>query len=293
MREKFAVLRERYRVLFFSPVSHTQIVTPVRVLLLSRSDGQLYDEIMQMGARLRMRKDTKVWKLHEKYIIEPLLRTNLKQLLPSVDLSYELLQKLCAILDMITFEVRGARDVTLESGNDPSFILRGIYRHSALLVQSCIANSFLTIDAEFNIKLYAGQNIAKGETITYNNAIVMLGTKERREQLQKIKHVLCKCRRCLDPSELGTYMSSSKCTICKNGQLILCGHCTKGWTCENCDANFESEKVERLMEEAQQALMEGQNGEFGGFLLLFQTKVHYSNHFLSSCLPEQNFFILS
>lgn len=215
---------------------------------MSKSDGELYDEIMQMGARLRMRKDTKVWALHEKYIIKPLLASNLNESLPNLSLNHELLQKLCAILDMITFEVRGARDVTLDSGNDPSFVLRGIYRHSLLLVQSCIANSFLTIDAEFTIKLYAGQDIAKGKTISYNNAIVMLGTKERREQLQKLKHILCKCRRCLDPSELGTYMSSIKCTICEIGLLILCGHCAKGWTCENCDTNFDSEKVENLME---------------------------------------------
>lgn len=232
-----------------------QIVTPVRVLLLSISNPSFYDDIMQMSGRLHVRTDTNVSKCHQKFITDPLLAAGINELFPKLGIDLNLLQRLCAILDMICFEVRGARDVTLDSGNDPSFIQRSIYFHPALLVQSCIANSFLTIDAEFKVKLYAGQDIERGHIITYNNAIVMLSTRERREQLQKTKHILCECQRCVDPTELGTNIGSIKCTNCNSGYYRICECCEFSWTCQDCKHKVSSEKLENLLEEAKVSLM--------------------------------------
>lgn len=215
----------------------------------------MYDDIMQMGGRLHVRTDTNVAKCHQKFITDPLLAADIATLFPELNLDFNVLQRLCAILDMIAFEVRGARDVTLESGNDPSFVLRNIYLHPALLVQSCTANSFLTIDAEFNVKLYAGQDIAQGHVVTYNNAIVMLSTRERREQLQKTRHILCKCQRCLDPTELGTNIGSIRCGSCSTGFYSICECCEFSWACKDCQHKVSSEKLENILEAAKVSLM--------------------------------------
>lgn len=225
------------------------------MLLLSRTNKSFYDDIMQMGGRLHVRDDTNVAKCHQKFITDPLLSKNITTLFPDLNIDFNLLQKLCAILDMISLEVRGARDVTLDSGNDPSFIQRNIYLHPALLVQSCIANSFLTIDAEFNVKLYAGQDIDGGQVITYNNAIVMLSNRERRDQLQKTRHILCQCQRCLDPNELGTNIGLIRCSSCTSGFYYLCECCEFSYTCKDCNHKVSSEKLDAIVEEAKVSLM--------------------------------------
>lgn len=189
------------------------------MLLLSTTDKTLFDEIMKMESRLIARRGTNIWKLHEKYVVMPILTSNLKSLLPNVEkLDMELIQKICAILDINAIEVRGAREILPDkAGKDPSFILRGLYRHPALLVHNCLANSFMTIDADFNVKLYAGQDVQSGDIVSYNYAQVLLGTKERRSQLEKLKNFICNCKRCMDPQELGTFIGSVQCPSCRQG----------------------------------------------------------------------------
>lgn len=196
-----------------------QVVTPVRVLLLSNTDQELFEEIMKMEARLNARRNTNIWKLHEKYVVLPILNSKLNTLLPNIEkLDIELIQKVCSILDLNVIEVRGGRDLVPDkAGHDPSFILRGLYRHPSLLVHNCLANSFLSVDADFNVRLYAGQDIHQGDIIMYNYAQVLLGTKERRSQLEKLKIFICNCKRCMDPKELGTYIGSIKCLECQEG----------------------------------------------------------------------------
>lgn len=174
---------------------------------------------MKMESRLIARRGTNIWRLHEKYVVMPILTSNLKSLLPNVEnLDLKLIQQICAILDINAIEVRGAREILTDTAEkDPSFILRGLYRHPSLLVHNCLANSFMTVDADFNVKLYAGQDVQNGDIVSYNYAQVLLGTKERRSQLEKLKNFICNCKRCMDPQELGTFIGSVQCPSCQQG----------------------------------------------------------------------------
>lgn len=42
----------------------------------------------------------------------------------------------------------------------------------------------------------------------------------RRENLRYSKYFYCDCERCADPTELGTHLSSLKCTKCENGIIM-------------------------------------------------------------------------
>lgn len=50
---------------------------------------------------------------------------------------------------------------------------------------------------------------------TYTHSL--LPTMLRRDNLREGKFFDCECARCADPTELGTHMSSLKCTKCNNG----------------------------------------------------------------------------
>jgi hypothetical protein len=94
----------------FEPTRHyyltLQITTPLKVLLLKKKNPSLFAEIMKMEAHLKERENTELWKYHQKYVVNPLLEKIVKTNYdPEID--EELLQKVCGILDVNTFEIRG------------------------------------------------------------------------------------------------------------------------------------------------------------------------------------------
>lgn len=100
------------------------VVTPLRVLLLfyryaeqrkmnACVDADLksqIDEILSMESHCIKRKDSWIWKQHQKNTVEPLHSINIDGIFKSMDapwhLSDQFLQKICGILDVNTFEVR-------------------------------------------------------------------------------------------------------------------------------------------------------------------------------------------
>lgn len=62
--------------------------------------------------------------------------------------------------------------------------------------------------------------ITKGSTLYTSYAHTLDPTMLRREHLNLSKFFECDCARCADPTELGTHMSSLKCTKCDNGIIL-------------------------------------------------------------------------
>lgn len=65
-------------------------------------------------------------------------------------------------------------------------------------------------------------DIKKGEmiTIAYSSQDNLYGTLQRQISNEDVAHFVCNCRRCKDPTELGTYVSAIKCFSCKKGYLL-------------------------------------------------------------------------
>lgn len=62
--------------------------------------------------------------------------------------------------------------------------------------------------------------VTKGATLFTSYAHTLDPTLLRREHLHLSKFFECDCARCADPTELGTHMSSLKCTKCDNGLIL-------------------------------------------------------------------------
>lgn len=60
-------------------------------------------------------------------------------------------------------------------------------------------------------------DLKEGQQLNHSYTYTLSGTRYRQEHLKSGKFFICKCERCVDPTELGTHFSSFKCTKCESG----------------------------------------------------------------------------
>lgn len=114
------------------------------------------------------------------------------------------------------------------------------------LTHSCVRNT-IKLQKGDDEKLLATVNIPKGTILTefYNYVYVQWkGIMERRRYLFNAYHFLCKCIRCLDPTEFGTFASGIKCQRFLEDENKYCpgyylplqddGNIYQMWGCNNC-----------------------------------------------------------
>lgn len=184
--------------------------------------------------------------------------------------------------------------------------MRGLYSQAALLAHDCIGNTFITVDNARQLKIFAAVDIASGETI-YNNYTATLyvcvsfihekwritssfcifsffffgqGTEARQEHLMKGKYFRCECTRCIDPTELGTHLSSLKCQSCHIGSLIQMIGQSK-WMCLNCNASETNEKIDDILREIRhQVNNSGSQMDKIEMFIAKYSRVLHPNHYL-------------
>ncbi|KAG8322789.1 hypothetical protein J6590_015780 [Homalodisca vitripennis] len=78
----------------------------------------------------------------------------------------------------------------------------------------------------------------------------MNGTRSRREHLKQCKFFDCECKRCQDPTELGTHVSSLRCE-CGSGHLVPTEPLSldSTWRCDNdqCHASLAAAEVDTVV----------------------------------------------
>ena len=63
-------------------------------------------------------------------------------------------------------------------------------------------------------------DVNEGEMLNTCYTYTLNGTMARQIALKKGKYFSCRCKRCLDPTEIGTHFSSLKCQKCDNGVIV-------------------------------------------------------------------------
>lgn len=170
------------------------------------------------------------------------VKTNTK-ILPKND--SKILHKICGIIE-VNFMTIG-----LSNGQEIS----GVYPTGYLLQHACQPNCLYTFDNSngYKIKMRAGRDIKKGESLSIMYTHMLWGTQLRREHLKRTKYFSCTCNRCIDPTELGTYISALKCI---GDELKTCGGTqlpidplsdTTDWACDKCSCHVTDEEVNFIM----------------------------------------------
>lgn len=160
------------------------------------------------------------------------------------DTTKEIIHKIAGILDVNALEINQETEISV------------LYPTAYLMEHNCISNTLHTFAPEsdgYKISVKAALNIKKGEHITTMYTHALWGTQARREHLKETKYFWCKCTRCCDPTELGSYVSALKCLgtgpeTCDGIQLpVDPTDIETEWICNKCDIKLNNRQVSFLI----------------------------------------------
>lgn len=190
-----------------------ECITPLRVLLEKERNPEKWEaDLHNLEAHTEKRKKTQMWEVEAVNIVGFLHKVcKLQERFPE-----ELIHFVCGILEINSYSI----PTPFQTG------VMGLYPMASLISHSCVPNAYQivfnksedgTIIHRFYIR--ASVKIAKGEKIFLNYTPDFIPTLVRRSLLRKGKYFDCCCRRCEDPTELGTNISTLKCKKCRTGDV--------------------------------------------------------------------------
>lgn len=86
-----------------------------------------------------------------------------------------------------------------------------VYDKGSLLAHSCRANCAKSFSSAGELVVRTAAPVKAGEPLTICYTDPMWGTAARRQHLFETKFFWCRCERCLDRTEFGTYFSALAC----------------------------------------------------------------------------------
>lgn len=108
-----------------------------------------------------------------------------------------------------------------------------------------------------SISIYAATPIKCGEmiTIAYNLPETMSGTLHRLISTEDVAHFICQCRRCVDRTEMGTFVSAIKCFHCEKDYLLPEAPTDpeSDWKCQLCGSTQTVPKIVFFLNQIEEA----------------------------------------
>jgi len=123
---------------------------------------------------------------------------------------------------------------TPESGTEG----RAMYPTFAFMSHSCDYNARHVIQTDNSMQVFAQRKIKAGQEVTITYTSLLTSLPRRQDKLSSLWFFTCECQRCLDPTELGSNISSVACPACPKGGHLLPTH-----------IKVEKEKEEQRKEE--------------------------------------------
>uniref|UniRef100_A0A182W8A1 MYND-type domain-containing protein n=1 Tax=Anopheles minimus TaxID=112268 RepID=A0A182W8A1_9DIPT len=226
----------------------------LKCLAMQICNPSSFDQIINLESHYDARKNTRYYADTDERIVSYLFRNFLDPLQSLERKEDKVVLKVCdrKTLHMISgiLEVN-AMVIPLSNGRE----ICGLYPLGCMLEHNCMPNSFYTFDCSKGMKLTfkAGRDIQKGEHLTTTYTHSLWGTQLRREHLKTNKYFVCKCERCTDPTELGTFLSSLRCMgvesePCGGFQLPINPLSdTSDWKCNQCPVQVTHDQVNFIM----------------------------------------------
>lgn len=124
--------------------------------------------------------------------------------------------------------------------NEHGVSMRALFAQFRLFNHSCIPNVHIYSTPRGEITARAAVPIQKREHlyISYTGSMEPLWM--RQKYLTEIYKFQCQCKRCTDPTELGTYFSSPRCPDCRRSFMLPPGDGScEVWVCESCGLRYE------------------------------------------------------
>ncbi|ODM87075.1 Protein msta, isoform A [Orchesella cincta] len=165
----------------------------------------------------------------------------------------------------------------------PSFA-EFVYLTTSLFSHSCASNANWAIGCspDFQMQVRTTVDIKQGEMISvpYTYDHMNFGTYGRVIRQQSFN---CKCNRCLDPTELGTYNSVIKCYKCQQGLVLPLNpvDVKSEWKCKHCLSVFPGDLVMLFVEALADEVENCDSVEdLETFILMHRDKTLHPNHWV-------------
>ncbi|KAK3856724.1 hypothetical protein Pcinc_036968 [Petrolisthes cinctipes] len=208
-----------------------ECITPLRCLLLRHTDPRKWQMLSDLQDNVENIKNNSE--------MEGIIQRNTVDFLKNF-IEYEGAEgsevfRVCGILLTNSFEVKhnGQR-------------VRGVYPQAAMCAHDCRPNTKHHVDQDLNLTIRATVVIRKGASITTTYTNTLWNTLQRRKQLKLSKYFLCGCRRCSDPSELSTHLSTLLCSECSVGHVQSTAPLDSNapWACLKCGHQVQARTVD-------------------------------------------------
>lgn len=151
----------------------------------------------------------------------------------------------------------------------------------------CVPNIRYAYEGDSIMAVRASKLIKKGEQIFNSYTKFLWATLQRRVHLAYSKNFLCKCERCLDPTEFGSFISALRCVRpdCNNVMLPLDPLVvTSPWQCKVCGLKLDHARITKIYDIFSKQI-------FNKILNEPMTAInHYLKGKLSTILPPTNQF---
>ncbi|XP_055838401.1 SET domain-containing protein SmydA-8 [Episyrphus balteatus] len=209
-------------------------ITPLRVLINKELDPERWErEVAPMEYHDQSRRQMKdIWNA-DLVNVAQYLRGPCKL----ERFSEELIMRVVGILEVNAFEGRTTHGHTI----------RCLYPTTGILAHNCVPNTARSIypSDRFRIRLRAMKDLRAGQQLHHSYTFTLNGTAARQEHIRNGKFFTCRCERCTDPTELGTYFSSFKCITCELGFLSTIDpfDSTADWRCNHCKFTTPAEGI--------------------------------------------------
>lgn len=170
-------------------------------------------------------------------------------------MSAKIIHKICGIIDTNALEIRHPYGAELLA----------LYTNTCIVEHSCIPNTKHTFKLSpsnkedlFQITVIVVVSVPKDQHITTMYSHALWGTPARRQHLKDSKYFACKCPRCSDPTELGTYLSAMRCL---GDETNPCDgiHLPEyplddetDWACSKCKVKVSSSQVNMVISQMQE-----------------------------------------
>ncbi|XP_047500185.1 SET domain-containing protein SmydA-8-like [Penaeus chinensis] len=205
------------------------LLTPIRTILLMKKVPAVREVIAALQSHAEERRRLPIGRFVEEHVAK-VLRTRL-----SLSVDSDIVQHLCGIFDTNAFEF-----------SDGDIRGRALLPGGALMNHSCTPNTqhwyrngVMTVRAVVDIP--------EGAPVTNTYTNTLWGTRARGAHLSTSKLFTCRCERCLDPTELGSHISSVLCRGCSDGLLLPPSDCRADWECQACGKSVSASAIETLL----------------------------------------------
>jgi len=248
-------------------------IAPLRLLKVKEKVGEVWDRLNYLMDHNEDRKqDVELWNTYQ---------THVNKFLKSCDPSFndEDMDRAVGLLWTNAF--------ACSNGGG-----QAVFPTFSFMSHSCHPNCAHSVFPNKTLALQAKVKIQAGEEFTISYISTLQGSIKRRMKLHDKWYFDCKCARCMDPTELGSFTSAHICKVCNSPDAYIVTteveNSSAPWKCAKCGLLTPAAELNAKETEIALEIQKIENNSIAGFEEFHETTetLLHTNHYLNIMLKR-------